>query len=155
MKNEKMLMIPKIESGMVIDHIPAGDGIKILNVLRASPGMSEVATTVGLNYVSPRLGHKDMIKLVVDELPKDVLDRLSLVNPGITIKRIRDYAVDERLVLGNPEEIVGQVRCGNPNCITNHERGLTAHFKATRRNPERYRCLFCERVFGLAELEHP
>jgi len=30
---------------------------------------------------------------------------------------------------------------------------MSTRFRATRRDPERYRCMFCERVFLLGELE--
>jgi aspartate carbamoyltransferase regulatory subunit len=56
-------------------------------------------------------------------------------------------------VVAPPAEILGHVKCRNPNCITNNERGMRTHFKATRRDPHLYRCVFCERVFPLSELE--
>jgi len=146
--------IPKIERGIVVDHIPVGFGVKVLEIIRSYPGMSDVVMTVGLNYRSTKLGTKDMLKLVTtDELPPEVLEHLSLVSPGISIKRIRDYGVDKKFVIETPNEIKGQARCRNPNCISNNERHMVTHFKATRRDPGRYRCMFCERVFLLGELE--
>ena len=149
----KVEHIPKIESGIVVDHIPVGYGVKVLKIIRSYPGMKDVVTTIGLNYLSTKLGRKDMLKLVTDELPSEVLDHMSLVSPGISIKRIRDYQVDKKFVITTPVEITGQALCRNPNCITNHERHMTTCFKATRRDPGKYRCMFCERVFFLGELE--
>ncbi|MBM4371933.1 MAG: aspartate carbamoyltransferase regulatory subunit [Deltaproteobacteria bacterium] len=152
-KTEHVHLIPKIERGIVIDHIPAGFGVTVLEIIRSYPGMKDVVTTVGLNYESTKLGRKDMLKLVTDELAPEVLAHLSLVTPGISIKRIRAYQVDKKLVIQTPAEITGKARCRNPNCISNHERNAVTGFRATRRDPGRYRCVYCERVFLLGELE--
>jgi aspartate carbamoyltransferase regulatory subunit len=154
MESKKSELIPKIKDGIVLDHIPVGFGVKVLEIIRSYPGMREVIVTLGLNYQSTKLGGKDMLKLVTtDELRAEILEHLSLVSPGISIKRIRDYEVDKKLVITTPTEINGQARCRNPNCITNNERHLVTCFKATRRDPGKYRCMFCERVFFLGELE--
>ena len=61
-KNE-VLLIPKIELGIVVDHIPAGQGPKILDIIFQHEEMKDVAVTLGLNYDSKKLGKKDLIKL--------------------------------------------------------------------------------------------
>jgi len=153
-ENTKSELIPKIKNGIVVDHIPVGFGVKVLEIIRSYPGMRDVVITIGLNYQSTKLGGKDILKLVTtDEFRPEILEHLSLVSPGISIKRIRDYRVDKKFVITTPMEINGQVRCRNPNCITNNERYMGARFKATRRDPGKYRCMFCERVFFLGELE--
>ena len=153
-ESTKSELIPKIKSGIVMDHIPVGYGVKVLEILRSYPEMRDVVITVGLNYQSTKLGTKDMLKLVTtSELKPEILEHLSLVSPGISIKRVRDYVVDKKFVITTPTEINGQAHCRNPNCITNNERYMNTRFRATRRDPGKYRCIFCERVFFLGELE--
>jgi aspartate carbamoyltransferase regulatory subunit len=153
-------IIPKIENGVVIDHIPAGIGPRLLEVVRATPGMDTVVMSLGLNFPSTRLGRKDMLKVHTGELPDRVVQHLSLVAPGITIKRVRDFGVDRRYVVTPPQVVRGLARCRNPNCLSNHEAGVEPRFEAVIFAPEsdpwatpRYRCVFCERVFAMQELE--
>jgi aspartate carbamoyltransferase regulatory subunit len=149
---EPVLHIPKIEAGIVIDHIPVGYGLRILTVIRSYPEMEEVITTVGLNCASAKLGHKDLIKLQVQDLPPRLQEHLALVCSGMTIKRIQGYAVQEKITTVVPAEIVGLARCRNPNCITNHEGDVVTRFRREEPPCRRFRCAFCERVFELEEL---
>ncbi len=150
---EKLLHIPKIRNGIVIDHIPAGAGIRIVEIIRAYPGLDAIVITLGLNYASNKIGSKDMIKLQDHDLPAEVAEHISLVTPGVTIKRVVEYQVDKKLVLRPPREIVSLGRCRNPNCITNTERGVTTRFRAIDDRSSKFRCAFCERVFRIRELE--
>ncbi|MBN1944840.1 MAG: aspartate carbamoyltransferase regulatory subunit [Bradymonadales bacterium] len=152
-KEEKVLLIPKIENGIVIDHIPVGKGIPVLVTIRSYPEMKNVTVTLGLNLVSTKLGHKDMIKLQIGHLPERVLEHISVICPGMSVKRITDYEVDKKYVLRPPATITRLARCMNPNCVTNHERHLTTRFCAVDPECMKYRCAYCERVFHLGELE--
>lgn len=154
MSPEKILLIPKIENGFVLDHIEAGAGIKVLNLIRCSRELDDAVISVGLNYVSRRLGRKDLIKIQRRELPPRFLQHLSLVVPGVTIKRIENFAVARKIVLEPPELVDDLLRCPNPGCITNYERGVTTCFHLVRREPLKFRCNHCERWFSLLELEN-
>ena len=149
----KVLLIPKIENGIVLDHIPAGYGLKILEIIHRYPEMTEVVASVGLNYSSNRLGRKDMVKLQTAELPASVLQHISMVCSGVTIKRVIDYQVDKKFVVSLPELVLGQARCRNPSCVTNHERDVVTRFRCVDVEAKRFKCAFCERIFPLQELE--
>jgi aspartate carbamoyltransferase regulatory subunit len=151
--NDTTLLIPKIQSGIVIDHIAAGLGLKVLEILRSYPEMSEVVTSVGLSYSSRKLGTKDMIKLQTQDLPAHIMQHLAMACSGVSVKRIKDYRVVEKIVVTVPDTIVGITRCRNPNCITNHERDVATRFSCIDRAAKRYKCSYCERIFPLAELE--
>ncbi len=153
MDDKRTLLIPKIEDGIVIDHIPAGLGTPLLELLRKYSGLKDEIFSVGLNYKSDKLGRKDMVKIGVSELPKRALQEISIIAPGVSIKGITDFAVDKRYVLHMPDEIVDLVKCKNPNCITNSERKLESRFTCIRRDLALYRCGHCERVFELDKLE--
>ena len=150
---DKHLLIPKIEKGIVIDHIPAGFGLKILEIIHRYPEMTEVVASVGLNYSSSKMGRKDMIKLGSEELPASVLQHISMLCSGVTIKRVKNYQVDKKFVVGLPEQVVGQARCRNPGCVTNHERDVVTRFRCVDVEARRFKCAFCERIFTLGELE--
>ena len=153
MDDRRTLLIPKIEDGIVIDHIPAGLGTPLLELLRKYSELKEEVFSVGLNYNSDRLGRKDMVKIGVRELPERALQEISIIAPGVSIKRITDYEVDKRYTLNMPDSIVDLVKCKNPNCITNSERKLETRFTCIQREQALYRCGHCERVFELDKLE--
>ncbi len=150
--SETTLLIPKIESGIVIDHIPAGKGLEVLEIVHSYPEMRQVVATVGLNYASQKLGRKDMLKLQTHSLPGRVMEHMAMVCAGVSIKRIENYKVVERLVVAVPDNIRGLARCRNPNCITNHERDVQSRFRCIDPTSKRFACAFCEGIFGLHEL---
>ncbi|PKL38747.1 MAG: hypothetical protein CVV41_22015 [Candidatus Riflebacteria bacterium HGW-Riflebacteria-1] len=154
MSPEQIMLIPKIENGFVLDHIPTGSGVKVLNLIRGHAELNESVISVGLHYTSRRLGRKDLIKIQSRELPQRFLQHLSLVVPGVTIKRVENYAVAQKIVLEPPELVDNLLSCPNPGCITNHERGVTTCFHLVRREPMKFRCNHCERRFALSELEN-
>jgi len=154
MSPEQILLIPKIENGFVLDHIPAGSGVKILNLIRGQHELNDAVLSVGLHYTSRRLGRKDLIKIQCRELPQRFLQHLSLVVPGVTIKRVEKFAIAQKIVLEPPELVDNLLSCPNPGCITNHERGVTTCFHLVRREPMKFRCNHCERWFAMAELEN-
>jgi aspartate carbamoyltransferase regulatory subunit len=149
---EKVLVIPKIENGIVIDHIPAGQGRRILEIICADPKMKQVVITVGLNFKSTKHKKKDLIKLQTHELSERILQHISLISPGASIKRITNYEVDKKYVLEGPKSFANLAVCGNPNCVTNNE-GVATRFVRAGENGTRYKCVYCERVFDLSELE--
>lgn len=153
MDDKKTLLIPKIDRGIVIDHIPAGLGLKLMHLMTRYPDLEDKVITLGVNYDSHRLGSKDMIKIAIEELPSAVLEQLSILAPGVTIKRITDYSVDKKYVLQLPDNMENLVRCKNPNCITNWEGTLPTRFARMGPESTKYKCAHCERVFELDTLE--
>ena len=152
MKNEKMLLIPKIDLGIVIDHIPAGMGIKILEIISQYEEIKEVPVSLGLNYESRRLGKKDLIKLQMEFLSPEIIQHISIVAPGVTVKAIKNYKVHSKVVVKAPQEIRNLLECKNPNCITNVEKHVETHFVSLGKDCKQVRCEYCERVFDLNEL---
>jgi len=152
MNSKTQMLIPKIERGIVIDHVPAGMGPKVLDLIRSFPGMDSVVVTLALNCVSTKLGKKDLLKLDIPEFPPSLLDRISLVAPGVTIKRISNFVVDKKYKIEPPERIENLARCRNPNCVTNTEPSVPTAFVRLDKTSRSFRCEHCERVFLLDEL---
>ena len=132
--------IGRIENGIVLDHITAGNGMNIYNVL----GLDGLDCTVALikNADSPKMGKKDIIKIsTLMDIDTDILGYL---DPGTTVNIIRDGEVAERRTLELPQRVVGVIQCKNPRCITSTEQEIVHEFKLADPQKKIYRCIYCE-----------
>ena len=134
------MIIGQIKDGIVLDHITAGRGMEIYNIL----GLGKLDCTVAMikNAESEKKGKKDIIKIgQVIDLDFDIL---GYIDPGITVNIIRDGALVKRAHLSLPERITGIIKCKNPRCITSTEQELLQEFRLV--NPEKkiYRCVYCD-----------
>ena len=134
------MIVGQIKDGIVLDHITAGNGMNIYNVLK----LGELDCTVALikNADSNKMGKKDIIK--IGTLLDLDLDILGYLDPGITVNIVRNGKVAERRKLELPERVVGVIKCKNPRCITSVEREIVHEFKLTDREKKVYRCIYCE-----------
>ena len=134
------MIIGDIKNGIVLDHITAGKGMDIYNILH----LGQLDCTVALikNADSPKLGKKDIIK--ISTLLNIDLDVLGYLDPGITVNVIHDGQVVERKKLALPERVVGVIKCKNPRCITSVEQEIVHEFKLADRKKGVYRCIYCE-----------
>ena len=134
------MIVGQIKDGIVLDHITAGRGMEIYNIL----GLGELDCTVAMikNADSPKMGKKDIIKIgQVMDLDFDVLGYL---DPGITVNIIRNGERVKRARLTLPEKVTGIIKCKNPRCITSTEQELVHEFKLADRERKIYRCIYCE-----------
>jgi len=132
--------IDSIVNGIVIDHITAGKGKEIYNLLRLSNLDCMVALIT--NAASVKMGRKDIIK--IDEAIELDTDALGFVDPGVTVSIIQNGKTVDKRKLELPEELEGVLRCRNPRCITSTEQELKQVFKLTDRAKREYRCIYCE-----------
>ena len=134
------MIVGQIKDGIVLDHITAGNGMNVYNVL----GLGDLDCTVALikNADSPKMGKKDIIKISTH---MDIdLDILGYLDPGITVNIIRNGEVAERRHVALPQRVVGVIKCKNPRCITSVEREIVHEFKLTDPVKKVYRCIYCE-----------
>lgn len=134
------MIIGQIKDGIVLDHITAGQGKRIYDILN----LSSLSCTVAMieRADSAKMGCKDIIK--IGQVLDIDFDVLGYVDPGITVNIIRDGQVSERRKLTMPERVVGVLKCRNPRCITSVEQELTHEFKLTDPKNRVYRCIYCE-----------
>ena len=134
------MIIDSIKNGIVIDHITAGKGMELYNIL----GLGECDNAVALlqNVVSTKYGRKDIIK--IEGVMEVDWDLVGFVDPNITVNIIRDGESVEKRQLKLPETITNVIRCKNPRCITSVEQELQQVFKLTDREKRVYRCMYCE-----------
>ena len=132
--------IDSINNGIVIDHITAGNGMKLYELL----GLGELDCSVAIikNVMSRKMGRKDIIKIDAD-IPVN-LDVIGFVDPGATINIIRDGVLVEKRAIEMPEKLVNVIKCKNPRCITSCEQEIEHIFKLTDREHKVYRCIYCE-----------
>ena len=134
------MIIGQLKNGIVIDHISAGKGIYIYNIL----GLERLEGTVAMikNADSTKMGKKDIIK--IGEIIDLDFDLLGFIDPGITVNIIEDGKLAKRERLTLPERISGVIRCKNPRCITSVEPELRQEFRLSDRDRRIYRCIYCE-----------
>lgn len=134
------MIIGQIKDGIVLDHITAGQGKRIYDILN----LSSLSCTVAMieRAESEKMCCKDIIK--IGQVLDIDFDVLGYVDPGITVNIIQNGKVSERRKLTMPERVVGVLKCKNPRCITSVEQELTHEFKLTDPKNRVYRCIYCE-----------
>ena len=134
------MIIGKIQDGIVLDHIKAGQGMKLYDIL----GLDKLECQVALikNAESVKYGRKDIIK--IDSIIEMNLDAIGFVDPNITVNIIRDGKLSKRTHIDLPETIEGFVKCKNPRCITTVEQEIPHRFRLTDPETKTYRCVYCE-----------
>ena len=151
-EEHNMRRVTAIKNGSVIAHIPAGQALKVLELLNLS-GDTSVPVSLVMNVPSKKMGAKDIIKVEDRELTQSELDRLALVAPDSSIAIIRAYSVAEKLNVNLGDEVINVVRCTFSNCITQNPREPLPHrLKVIRTAPLALRCHYCQRPQDLDEL---
>ncbi|MDD6214340.1 MAG: aspartate carbamoyltransferase regulatory subunit [Firmicutes bacterium] len=134
------MKIDSITNGIVIDHISAGNGMKLYQLLNLDALDCSVA--IIKNAPSKKTGKKDIIKIDSDF---DVdMDILGYVDPGATISTIKNGKIAEKNKIDLPEKLTNVIFCKNPRCITTTEQGIDHIFKLTDIENRVYRCIYCE-----------
>lgn len=145
--NAKTLSVSAIQKGTVIDHITAGNGLVIVELLKARVGKKQI--TIGLNLTSPTMGFKDVVKLDDKILIEHEVNQLSIFAPSATISLIDNYAVQKKFKVQIPHILQqSSLCCPNPTCMTNAEEMFT-EFKVHQQNHSiLLHCRYCERLFS-------
>ncbi len=132
--------IDSIHNGIVIDHIAAGRGMQLYNLL----GLDKLDCSVAIikNVNSKKMGKKDIIKV---DSPIDLdIDAIGYVDPKATVNVIRNGKLVEKRDIVLPERLTNVIRCKNPRCISTTEQELPQIFLLTDREKGTYRCRYCE-----------
>ena len=134
------MIIGQLVDGIVLDHITAGKGMEIYNVL----GLGELNCTVAMikNADSVKMGKKDIIK--IGQLIDLNVEVLGYLDPGITVNIIQNGERVKRERLTLPKKVTGIIKCKNPRCITSTEQELVHEFKLVDAEKKVYRCIYCE-----------
>ncbi|WP_298439689.1 aspartate carbamoyltransferase regulatory subunit [uncultured Ferrimonas sp.] len=141
------LKVEAIEHGTVIDHIPAGMGVRILKFFQLTDNGERI--TVGLNLRSGSDSSKDLIKVENTTFSKEQADQLALFAQSATINRIHNFEVINKYHVELPESIERVLRCPNSNCITEHQPSNTRFYVNNAAAVPKLKCHFCEKTFSI------
>ncbi|MBQ8950902.1 MAG: aspartate carbamoyltransferase regulatory subunit [Eubacterium sp.] len=135
------MKIDSIQNGIVLDHITAGNAMKIYYDL----GLDKLDCSVALiqRVKSQKMGTKDIIKIDKDEYDLD-LDVIGYIDPTVTVSIIKNGETIEKKRVDLPEKLINIKKCKNPRCITAIEPGIDHIFKLTDPEKRIYRCIYCE-----------
>ncbi len=132
--------IDSIKNGYVIDHIEAGKGMEIYNLLRLD--LLDCPVAIIKNANSSKMGKKDIIK--IDALIELNMDILGYVSPDATVDVIKNEKLVEKKKISLPEKLTDVIFCKNPRCITTTEQELPNIFHLSDNSAKEYRCAYCE-----------
>ena len=132
--------IDSIRDGVVIDHITAGRGMRLYELLHLDDLDCSVA--IIKNVTSKKMAKKDIIK--IDSKTHINMDVIGFVDPHATVNIIRDGELVRKRCIEMPLELTNVIRCMNPRCITTTEQELDHVFRLTDKENKIYRCIYCE-----------
>ena len=142
--SHKELVVSALENGTVLDHIPAENVYKALDILNLKGIESQI--TIGINLTSKFFGKKGIIKIADKFFEDEELNKLALIAPKATVNVIRDFKVVEKKKLVMPEEIHGIAKCRNPKCVTNNQPVKTWFKTIDNGNEISLLCHYCEKI---------
>ncbi len=148
----EMRRVTAICNGTVVDHIPAGKSLQVMQMLRINVGRSNPISLV-MNVPSGKVGRKDVLKIEDRELTQEELDRLALIAPNASVAIIRNYGVAEKRQIDLGDELVNIASCSFWNCITQNSREPLPHkLRVVSTEPLDVRCSYCGRSQDIDEL---
>lgn len=142
--SRKELVVSALENGTVLDHIPAENVYKALNILNLKGIENQI--TIGINLNSKQNGKKGIIKIADMFFEDNELNKLALLAPEATVNVIRDFKVVEKKKVELPKEIFGIAKCRNPKCVTNHQPITTRFTVNVKGNETSLLCHYCEKI---------
>ncbi len=143
--NKEKLKVSKIKKGTVIDHIPEGRALTVLEILGISRGTGATVSVL-MNVPSEKFGEKDIVKVEGRKLVEEEINKIALTAPRAKINVVENYEVVEKKTVKIPENVEGVVECSNPACITNASEPVKPEFEVVSKSPISLRCKYCERI---------
>ena len=145
--SHKELVVSALENGTVLDHIPAENVYKALDLLDLKDIESQI--TIGINLASKIHGKKGIIKIADIFFEDEELNKLALIAPNATVNGIRDFKVVEKKKLETPKEVIGIAKCKNPKCVTNHQPIKTKFATVHEGDKISLKCHYCEKITSI------
>jgi len=146
----KELVVSALENGTVLDHIPAENVYKALDILDLKGIESQI--TIGINLASKAYGQKGIIKIADKFFADEELNKLALIAPKATVNVIRDFKVVDKKKLETPSEVLGIAKCKNPKCVTNHQPIRTRFSTVINDDKISLKCHYCEKITDIKHI---
>ena len=150
---ETELRVRKIEQGTVIDHISAGNALKVLYILGITGNEGDIIS-IAINVPTRKniQIRKDIVKIENKELDLADINKIALISPNATINIIRNFKVVSKEKVNLPSELKNILKCVNPNCITNSREPVQSHFIVENKEPILLRCLYCNVIMDRKDI---
>lgn len=143
-ENDK-LIVTKIQEGTVIDRIPPGKALKILEVLGIDANYP-YTVALAIRVPSRKMSLKDFVKIKGKVLTNQEIQKLSFIAPTATVNIIEDFNVKEKVLLEIPNHVEEFIDCLNPNCVSNTNEPIVSSFDIVSKDPLILRCTYCDRI---------
>ena len=148
---EQQLLIRRIKDGTVIDHIRAGEALRVLQILGITGKEGELVS-VAMNVPSSKLGKKDVVKVANRFLKTEETDKLALVAPLATANIIKKYKVSAKHRVELPTVFNGILKCPNPTCVSNLPgEPIVPTIDVVDKDAPLLKCRFCQRLINPSE----
>lgn len=141
------MVINSIETGIVIDHLQAGNGSKILSFLHINQEKHTVAFL--MNATSAHYGRKDVIKITGAAKEEIDLAVLGLIDPDCTVNVIQNHTIVEKITPTVPTVVHDVILCKNPRCVTSVETNAPHIFHLIDAEKREYRCEYCDDIVSM------
>ena len=144
-----MLNIDSIQNGIVIDHIQAGKGMRIYELLE----LDKLDCCVALikNARSSKLGKKDIIKIEGDLAIN--FDVLGFIDNNITVCTIKNGELVKKENIVLPRRIKNVVKCKNPRCITRRKTSTRSSCCAMKKRTAIVACTANKRIRAMSKAQ--
>lgn len=139
------MLVNSIEKGIVIDHITAGLGAKILEYLDID--MKENTVAFIMNAYSEKHGKKDIVK--IQNVTDIDLAVLGLIEPNATVNVIENGKIVKKICLKLPDKVTNVIKCKNPRCVTSVEVNAPHVFHLIDGVNREYRCEYCDDIVSM------
>lgn len=144
-EDKNKLIVRKIENGTVIDRIPPGKALRILEVLGIDANYP-YTVALAIRVLSKKMSLKDVVKIKGKELTENEVHKLSFIAPGASVNIIQNFEVQRKIQLEIPDHVEEFIKCLNPNCVSNSHEPITSSFDVISKKPLILRCIYCDRV---------
>jgi len=132
--------VNSIANGIVIDHIRAGFGLKVLEYLNIDTGRGSIALI--MNVKSSKHGRKDLIKL--ENVENVDVEVLGLIDHNATVIYIQNEKIVNKVKLSLPKKVTNVILCKNPRCVTSVED--VPHVFHLADDSGKYSCEYCDNM---------
>ncbi len=146
---KQQLSVSAIENGSVIDHIPCGEALSLIQILK----LSDKQLNIGTHLPSKRMGYKDLLKVHHLAFSEKDVAHIVLFAPQATINVIKDYEVVKKLNAHLPKQIQDVLVCPNSKCITRFENVTTLFHVKPHKDRVYLGCRHCQKDFLKEEVK--
>lgn len=145
----QLLQVAAIKNGCVIDHIPKGEVIGLVQTLK----LTHFQLNIGTYLPSKRMIYKDLLKIHHAHLSENDINHIMIFAPDATINIIENYQIIKKIKTHLPKEIQSILSCPNSHCITHLEEIKTTFYVKQKKEDIYLQCRYCKKNFLKEEVK--